>query len=170
MREEIPQSDFDTAGYFRHKSSAPMSLIKYLLLLVCVFLSGCRPAGPRPVMLTLDVHSYDSPQAVMQSLAVKPVDWKVIENNRTGPSDKRPPYHLLVVSVENVMDHGALGTARLHFFNNRLSRVSFYPKDFAYYKRKLRTDLDIELDSPALNLRFGARIRSGKDYKRRAVC
>ena len=64
--------------------------------------------------------------------------WEVIENSSLAPGDKRPPFSIHVVAIDNYSHLGHSGTLRLKFFNNRLAEVRFYPSSFDQYVERLK--------------------------------
>ena len=64
--------------------------------------------------------------------------WEVIENSSLAPGDKRPPFSIHVVAIDNYSHLGYLGTLRLKFFNNRLAEARFYPSSFDQYVERLK--------------------------------
>lgn len=64
--------------------------------------------------------------------------WDVIENTSLTPGDKRPPFSIHVVAIDNYSHLGHSGTLRLKFFNNRLAEARFYPSSFNQYVERLR--------------------------------
>lgn len=64
--------------------------------------------------------------------------WKVLENNSLALGDKRPPFSIHVVAIDNYTHLGHSGTLRLKFFNNRLAEARFYPSRFEQYVKRLK--------------------------------
>lgn len=64
--------------------------------------------------------------------------WEVVENSNLAPGDKRPPFSIHVVAIDNYSHLGHSGTLRLKFFNNRLAEVRFYPRNFDQYVERLK--------------------------------
>jgi hypothetical protein len=115
-----------------------MSNLRNSLFVACLLLIGCQPASePKSVPLAIGVSSYISPQQAQQRIGAKAQNWEVLEDTKNDRNDRRPAYHRYVVVVAGISDHGEMGTARLHFFNERLSSVWFYPDKPNEYQRKL---------------------------------
>lgn len=130
-----------------------MSNLRNFVYFACLLLTGCQPTSePKSVSLAIGVNSYISPQQAQQRIGPKAQNWEVFEDTKNDKSDRRSAYHRYVVVVAGVTDHGELGTARLHFYNERLSSVWFYPDNPNEYQRKLGGN------SP------GVIVRSGKDH------
>lgn len=64
--------------------------------------------------------------------------WSVIASNNLAPGDKRPPFSIHVVAIDNYthLDHS--GTLHLKFFNNQLAEARFYPSNFEQYVERLK--------------------------------
>jgi len=54
------------------------------------------------------------------------------------PSDKRPPFNIVELSVHDFSHLGFQGELRLEFFNDRLPSVWFYPTKFDAYLVELK--------------------------------
>jgi hypothetical protein len=64
--------------------------------------------------------------------------WEVIENSSLASGDKRPPFSIYVVAIDNYSHLGHSGTLHLKFFNNRLAEARFYPSNFDKYVERLK--------------------------------
>lgn len=64
--------------------------------------------------------------------------WEVIESSNLAPGDKRPPFSIHVVAIDNYSHLGHSGTLHLKFFNNRLAEARFYPSSFDQYVERLK--------------------------------
>ena len=80
------------------------------------------------------IESYQSSEEAKRQFQ----EWKVIENSSLAPGDKRPPFSIYVVSMDNYSHLGYSGKLHLKFFNNRLAEARFYPSSFEKYVERLK--------------------------------
>lgn len=92
--------------------------------------------------------------------------WAVIEESRLAPGDKRPPFSIYVVAIENYSHLGYSGKLHLTFFNNRLAEARFYPSSIEKYVERLQehdkltfTSTDKRAGSPEARVAPHTRIR-----------
>ncbi|MDP1948641.1 MAG: hypothetical protein Q8L77_14195 [Nitrospirota bacterium] len=64
--------------------------------------------------------------------------WEVIEESGLAPGDKRPPFNIYVVAINNYSHLDYSGKLHLKFFNNRLVEARFYPSSFEKYVERLK--------------------------------
>lgn len=134
----------------------------------CLVISACSyesKSAPQPTVLVSGICSYLNPTEVKKLINTEPKQWRVVEDEKTKQTDKRPPYHRLILAVNNYEDLGERGEARFSFFNDRLSAVWFYPTDINIYKAKLQREKGIRFDQKdeAYSSKR-TKIRIGKDY------
>lgn len=137
-----------------------------ILLLIIFFLvmPGCGSAT-QPTDLVAGIKSYSSPEEVQKLVKVGSKQWKILEDNKTPPNDKRPPFHRLIISVDSFMDRGDRGEARFYFFNGRLSSILFYPSNPEQYKAAIEKSRNISLKlGVEVNLPNHMKVRLDKDH------
>lgn len=81
-----------------------------------------------------EIESYQSTEEARRRFQ----KWAVIESSNLAPGDKRPPFSIHVVAIDNYMHLGHSGALHLKFFNNRLAEVRFYPSSFEQYVERLK--------------------------------
>jgi hypothetical protein len=115
-----------------------------LVLTVCVAsLTGCDNGESYtdrfegiPLLLGA-FQSYSSERDVRANLAPQPV--QDVERSSLAPGDRRPPYNIVTLAVEEYRHLGVAGELRLVLFNDRLMNVWFYPIDVGAYMAALRS-------------------------------
>jgi len=127
---------------------------------------GCSDSTP--VSLIDNIKSYSSQEEVRKIVNVDKGGWKVIEDTKTSPNDKRPPYHLFVTSIEDYSNLGEAGEAQFFYFNNRLMKIVFYPKHPDKYISTLNQNNDLKLnENSEQEIDSYLIIRVARDYANR---
>lgn len=70
--------------------------------------------------------------------------WRVIERSSLHPQDKRPPFTIYKVRIENYSHLGVQGDLHIKFFNNRLAETRFFPQNFSKYVDHLKRMPNLE--------------------------
>lgn len=130
---------------------------------------GVAPVSvPTPQPLTARFVSFQTPDQVRQLLDANLLPWRVVESTESGPRSSRPPFRQLVVAVSGFEHSGHAGELQLHFFNDRLMEVRFFPPDIAEYSRALRDSGGPDLETAGGPLREPrVRVWTAKDFKGR---
>jgi len=85
---------------------------------------------PGEDLLLGDFKSYSSLAEVRARLSA--YEPHVVEDS-PGPTDHRPPFHMVTVEVLRYRNLGRTGTLRLDFFNDRLQSAGFTPATYDDY-------------------------------------
>jgi hypothetical protein len=64
--------------------------------------------GNKPTELLLGLSSHISLNEARQRIQVGADNWRRVEDTKTAPGDKRPPYHLVVATIPNVKSYRKL--------------------------------------------------------------
>lgn len=140
-----------------------MLIVRILIIVLCLGAWGCEPDST-PTLLIGDIHSYISSTQLRDLVGAKPEQWIVIEENKTAPEDKRPPFNRLVLGLRDFVDLDVHGHANFYFFNDRLSSIRFYPDDYEKYKAQLSKTQHQNFDAASeITISRYAKIRIGKD-------
>ncbi len=100
------------------------------------FSAYLRVEEPREILMDV-FRSYDSEQQIGQQLTAAHLQWTV-ERLHVEGTDLFPPYKIDALTVESYRHLGFEGELSLELFNNRLSTVTFQPKDAPSYSSRLR--------------------------------
>ena len=97
-----------------------------------VLLAGCyHPCGGRPVPLFHGLLSQQTQEEVRRQLPTGQ-KWQVAREDK-GPTDGRPRFDFVLISVGTLVDRGHTGDVQLRFYNDRLMSVYFTPKESGAY-------------------------------------
>lgn len=135
-----------------------------LFLVTCLFPAGCRKHSGGTKLID-GLESHQTVDQVRSRVLVTPKEWKIIENSRLNPADKRPRFHILTVSVQNYIHLDVAGQLILHFFNDRLASTVFFPDDFPKYKANLEQRENIKFDKLYIYIPPRTKMWVGKDSK-----
>ncbi len=141
-------------------------LQRYFLLSLVTPTLGCSTGTPLPppVELLPGLMSQASPARVANDFGIDRKSWHVLEDMNLAGTDKRPPYHSLVVRVSRFQPCGE-SDGMLKFFNDQLIGVVCYPTDFAAFVKPLALQHGLQFDKGEVRGRAGPRISvfSGTD-------
>ncbi len=153
------------AGERRRHGIIGMKGIVAVLLLTAA-LAGCRSSGGTPSRLMGKTYSYQSLQRVQRVTGIR--TWQTLEDRRPLPSDTRPPFRILTISVAGYYDLGYVGELQMTFFNDRLMRVAFYPQDIEGYKRAVESEQGFQFSAEGgANVDRDTHVWVGKDQNDR---
>lgn len=79
------------------------------------------------------VKSYTSESEIRHSLKVEDSLWVVVDSSGLSSKDRRPKFENKTVEVKAYSHLKCPGILHLHFFNDRLMEVRFFPEDFVIY-------------------------------------
>ena len=149
----------------RNRASRAVLFVSWLIF----GLSACDGIERnKPTELLLGLSSHISLNEARQRIQVAPDNWRILEDTKTSPGDKRPPYHLVVATISNVKSYGVPGEASLKFFNGRLMEISFYPVDQTSFVRRFRDETGTDLEKSGIReMSSGAQVEVATDHKGR---
>ena len=127
-----------------------MKKLVFLGILACSLVAGLSSCGAEDnsfvavrsdrAKLIDPFESYENISTVQQRLTDGGFKWAVIEDSQTvAKGEKRPPFHIHVIKVENFSNQGFEGSLKLQFFNDRMMAAWFYPKNFTSYRAALES-------------------------------
>jgi len=146
MSETIDTADKARALGVRTRSE--VGLRRVVLATLCCLGVGLHcswTASNGPTGLAEGRQSRMNPLEAQRALRVK--DWKVEEDRSLPKADRRPPFHILWVSIGDFDSLGTRGELRLCFFNDRLVETWFYASDIGTYKSSLERIRGIHFDA-----------------------
>jgi len=81
--------------------------------------------------------SYQNPGEVRDILDARGLHYRSEETKTSSASDRRPPFNIISITVENYSHLGDPGTLVLEFFNSRLMTARYYPSNVGKYVGEL---------------------------------
>jgi len=108
------------------------------LLLVALLSYGCENESEieeytkvesQGAHLTYGLISYMSFEDVMTQLKLDEKEIEILDDSKTSPKEKTPPFNILSFKVPNQTIRSINGDMIITFFNNRLMEIRFYPVD-----------------------------------------
>jgi hypothetical protein len=156
-----------------------MQKLVFLGILACSLVAGLSFCGVEDnsfvevrgdrAKLIAPFESYESISTVRRRLTDGGFTWAVIENSQTvAKGEKRPPFQIYVIKIENFSNQGFEGTLKLQFFNDRMMATWFYPKNFASYRAALESRHPELRSGRATVIEQFTRIEFGVDHEQRA--
>jgi hypothetical protein len=138
-------------------------------LLLC-FAANCKHNDKefKPSKLAPGLFSGQSLQTVERKLDMMAGNFDVVVDRTPLPSDKRPPYRLLVISKKNQQLAGQPGELVLTLFNDRLMTAQFYPVDMVAARAAMEAEQKITLSGGDSYVQPSTRIWVGKDENDRS--
>lgn len=151
---------------------AVLSLLLAALPLLLLPSASCRRSNEKPKFhpsrLAGKLYSGESLEGVERKLNMMDGSFNVVVDRAPLPGDKRPPYHILVISKKNMKLYGQTGKLELTFYNDRLMTEQFYADDIDAAIRAVGAAEKISLARGDAHLQPSTRIWVGKDENRRA--